>query len=52
MDRAKSRLSFISVLIAALLVAFLGMLALVGMSSGMDTSSAQADPTEAENTAV
>jgi len=42
MDRAKSRLSFISVLIAALLVAFLGMLALVGLGNVADT--AQADP--------
>ena len=48
MDRATVRFSFIGVLIAALLVAFLGMLAIVGMSSGMDTPSAQADATEAE----
>ena len=52
MDKAKTRLSFIRVLIAALLVAFVGMLALVGLSSGMDAPSALADATQAENTAV
>jgi len=42
MDRAKSRLSFISVFIAALLVACFGILAFAGLGYAADT--AQADP--------